>query len=262
MKVKFTKMSGCGNDFVVIDHRNGFLHGKNLVKFAKSVCHRKTGVGADWLILIENSDKHAFKWKFFNSDGSIPEMCGNGARCAARFAFENQISLDRFVFDTAIGPIEAEVKGERVKVQMFEPKDLHLDFKIKLRNRDVLVSYVDSGVPHIVLEGEALKDRASLIRHHPDFPRGANVDFVTYVDRSHLKIITFERGVEDFTLACGTGAVASAIVYAEKDLIETPVHVEMPGGIVDVSWKDHYKKVYLEGPVDIVFEGEWLWKES
>src|SRR3989338_8164559 len=107
MKIPFTKMSGCGNDFVVIDHRDEFLKMKDLRAFAKEACHRKTGIGADGLILIEKSDKAAFKWKFFNADGSIPDMCGNGARCAARWAEAQGLAHSQFIFETAIGPIEA-----------------------------------------------------------------------------------------------------------------------------------------------------------
>ncbi len=262
MRVPFTKMSGCGNDFVIIDHRKKFLHGKNLSTLAKEVCHRKKGVGADGLILIEDSEKSAFRWQFFNADGSVPHMCGNGARCAALYASEKNFAFGQFMFETAIGPIQASVNGDQVKVQMFRPTDLKLDFKIKVRERNVVVSFVNSGVPHVVIDGQALKGHASLIRYHKKFKEGANVNFVTKVDKHHLKVVTFERGVEDFTLACGTGAIASALVYAEKKMVENPVSVHMPGGTLTVHFTENYEEVFLEGPVDTICEGEWLWKES
>ncbi|MBI2609481.1 MAG: diaminopimelate epimerase [Deltaproteobacteria bacterium] len=262
MKILFTKMSGCGNDFVVIDHRDEFLKMKDLRAFAKEACHRKNGIGADGLILIEKSDKAAFKWKFFNADGSVPEMCGNGARCAARWAEAHNVAHKQFVFETAIGPIEAQVNQDIVKVQMFKPHDFKLNLKINLKDRDVVLSYVNSGVPHAVLEGDHFKDRASLIRHHEAFPQGANVNFVKHIDRHMLHIQTFERGVEDFTLACGTGAVASAIIFSKKDRVESPVTVRMDGGTVKVYFTENYEKVYLEGSVEMVFKGEWQWKES
>ncbi|MBI2027285.1 MAG: diaminopimelate epimerase [Deltaproteobacteria bacterium] len=131
MKIPFTKMSGCGNDFILIDHRSQFLQNENLIELTQALCHRKNGVGADGLILIERSAHHAFQWKFFNSDGSIPDMCGNGARCAARFAQDKNIAEKHFFFNTAIGSIEAFVLEKTVKIQMFEPTGLKLDVTLE-----------------------------------------------------------------------------------------------------------------------------------
>ena len=249
MKIPFTKMSGCGNDFILIDHRSLFLQNENLKELAEALCHRKNGIGADGMILIENVDRSqttleqsfAFQWQFFNADGSTPDMCGNGARCAAQYAQDLNMAESHFSFMTGIGPIQASVFKTSVKVQMFQPRDLKLD--IPLREPNCLVDFINSGVPHAVLLGKDMMDKASNIRHHKVFPDGANVNFV------------------EITLACGTGAIACSLIFAERKKVQSPVTVKMSGGILKVSFDEHYKNVFLEGPVVTTFKGEFLWKE-
>jgi diaminopimelate epimerase len=223
--IEFYKMSGSGNDFILIDNRDGSLAVGDIIAFVKSVCERKVSVGADGLIVIESSDRADFKWRFFNADGSEVEMCGNGGRCAARFALLNGIAGEKMSFETVAGIIDAEVRGDIAKIRLTEPHTLVMDERIEVNGRDLSVNSVNTGVPHVVhfaddVEGFDVFSTGRAIRYHEHYrPAGTNANFAAVVDDHTLRVRTYERGVEDETLACGTGSVASALIAAQKGLV-------------------------------------------
>ena len=238
--LQFFKMSGCGNDFILIDNRDESVdaHVSDMPAFVEKVCERRHSVGADGLILIEKSKNADFAWRFYNADGSLAEMCGNGGRCAARFAYIKGIAGDRMAFDTLAGTMKAEVHADgRVKLQLTEPAALELDYAIRLEGEELFLSSVDTGVPHAIIITDHV-DRAPVetlgrsIRYHKSFPKGTNVDFVEIVDRSNIKVRTYERGVEGETYACGTGAVAAGVVLKAKGLTDDVVRHP------DKGWRD------------------------
>jgi len=271
MKIPFMKMSGSGNDFILIDHRKPFLKEDRLKEFVKDVCQRRISVGADGLILIEPSMKADFKWRFYNADGSEAEMCGNGGRCVARFANMKGIAGSSLNFETLAGVISAEVNGKRVKLEMTKPHSLKLDEKISIEGKELTISSINTGVPHAVLFLRDLQhmdvvDTGRVIRFHPHYaPAGTNVNFVKAEDSSRLSIRTYERGVEDETLACGTGVVASALVAAFKGWVKSPVSARTRGGeILTVYFEievNQVKKVFFEGDVHIIYEAD-MWEEA
>lgn len=269
-KIPFYKMSGGGNDFILIDNRSGLIK-EDAGRFAARVCRRKFSVGADGLILIEPSDKVDFRWRFYNSDGSKAEMCGNGGRCAARFAYILEIAKENLSFETNAGIIKAEVRGKRVKLALPEPMDLRRNIEIPVDERIRILSFVNTSVPHAVkivpnVDNFDVVGIGRKIRYHKEFqPAGTNVDFVQIVDEHNILMRTYERGVEDETLACGTGAVASAIIVSLSGKVKPPVAVKTRGGeILNIYFKiDHtgFKDVYLEGDTSVVYNGE-IWEEG
>jgi len=271
MKIPFMKMSGSGNDFIFIDHRKPLLKEEEFKDFARKVCRRKVSVGADGLVLVENSKKADVKWRFFNADGSEAEMCGNAGRCLGRFAYLKGITGPSLTFETLAGILSVQVDGKRVKLEMTKPHSLKLDERISIEGKELLISSINTGVPHAVfflddIEGIDVFQIGRAIRYHPHFaPAGANADFVKVENSSQLSIRTYERGVEDETLACGTGAVASALIAAFKELVTSPVSVRTTGGeILTVHFEiggSEVKKVHFEGEVHVIYEGE-MWEEA
>jgi len=264
--IPFYKMSGAGNDFIIIDNRQPVVADKNLTDFIRSVCRRKMSAGADGLILIESSESCDFRWRFFNSDGSKAEMCGNGARCAARFAHLNGIAGTTLSFETEAGVIHARISNERVKVKMPDSYDLKLEYPLALSDRSLTISSINTGVPHAVVMVEQIDniDVVALgkeIRFHPAFgPAGTNANFV-YRSKPHEIIVrTYERGVEDETLACGTGAIASAIVSACRLDMNSPVDVQTrSGAYLTIHFSktgDQFSEIYMEGDARIIYTGE------
>ncbi len=271
MKIPFYKMSGSGNDFIIIDNRKGILEGVNLPQWIKKACRRGLSIGADGVILVENSAKADFKWRFFNADGGEAEMCGNGGRCVARFASLTGISGRSLSFDTLCGVMKAEVVGERVKLRMGDPSDLKLDYPISIDGREYMVSSINTGVPHVVQMVEGLENYdvprfGPAIRFHPLYqPEGTNADFIEVRDIHTIHMRTYERGVEDETLACGTGAVASALIGASKDLASSPISVHPKSGEVLTVYFEkkgsNFTDIFLEGDARVVYEGQ-LWEEA
>ena len=269
--IDFFKMSGSGNDFILIDNRDGALAVGDPAAFARSVCRRKVSVGADGLFIIGKSEKVDFRWLFFNADGSEAAMCGNGARCAARFAYLTGIAGARMSFETGAGIIDAEVQGDIVKVRLTDPYALVLDEQIRIGNQILTIHSINTGVPHAVhflrdLEGFDVFTTGRAIRTHDHYrPAGTNANFAAIVDEHTLRVRTYERGVEDETLACGTGSVASALIAARKGLAESPVDVRVQSGeLLRVYFEptaDGFTKVYLEGKVKVVYQGK-LWDEA
>ena len=269
--IHFYKMHGGGNDFVLIDHRAGFIPEAEQPALARRLCHRQLGVGADGLILIEASRAANFRWRFYNADGSEPEMCGNGGRCAARFAVLLGIAPETLSFETLSGVIHAEVRGRRVKLALTGVGDFQLNQTIPLEEANVTGHFVRVGVPHLVvpvddLEAAPVTEWGRLLRFHQMFqPAGANVSFVRFTGPENLSIRTYERGVEDETLACGTGSVAAALVGACLGRLSSPVEVLTRGGeILTVFFRPQSgacREVYLEGDALVVYQGE-LWLEE
>jgi diaminopimelate epimerase len=269
--IPFFKMSGSGNDFIIIDHRVPLLINADLSVLIPKICQRKQSVGADGFILIEPSDRVDFKWRFFNSDGSLAEMCGNGARCAARFAYLNNIAGPEMSFETEAGVIAAAVTGEQVKIQMTDPFDMQLGRQIDLSNDSMVLSVVNTGVPHAVLwvddlGAAAVVEMGRKIRFHQAFaPAGTNVNFAALQGERLIAIRTYERGVEDETLACGTGAVASALMAAAEKGLASPVHVHTrSGGVLTIYFQrdgQEFSQVFLEGDARVVYQGE-MWADA
>ena len=271
--ITFFKMSGSGNDFIIVDNRREVVENSGLSDFINRICRRKMSVGADGFILIEPSDKADFKWRFFNSDGSNAEMCGNGARCAARFAYVNGISGKNLSFETEAGVVSAEVKEDRAKVKMPDPGELRLAYNIDLKNGPVKVSSVNTGVPHVVVMNETINDinvynLGREIRFHETFaPAGTNVNFICLQKQGQLAIRTYERGVENETLACGTGSIAAALVTSSETNWQSPINLITRSGesltIYFTKDGDTFKNVYLEGDARIIYSaqlGEDAWK--
>ncbi len=255
--MKFTKMDGAGNDFVLVDGGT-----KDLKGLARFLCQGKTGVGADGLLVLEKSKKADFRMRIFNADGSEAEMCGNGLRCAVLyFGKKGKVKIE-----TIAGMYEAEITGkDKVKIKMEGPKDLKLDIPIAANDRKIKVNYIDSGVPHVVifvqgLDGIDVRSIGQAVRYHERFkPRGANVDFVEIIDDKNIKMRTYERGVEGETLACGTGAVASAIISNAQQGTKDNVNVHVKGGVLKVYFKNkkgEIEDVFLEGEAKEVYKGE------
>jgi diaminopimelate epimerase len=265
--VAFEKMSGAGNDFIIIDHRKKILAVEEQPDFAKKVCRRKFSVGADGLILIEKSEDTDFKWQFYNADGSVAEMCGNGARCAARFAYRHGIAEKVMRFQTIAGIVEATVleDGETISLRMTNPTDCQLGRTLELDGQQMDVDSINTGVPHAVIfvDGSDIPVRewGRAIRHHKLFqPAGTNVNFIRRLADGRLHVRTYERGVEDETMACGTGAVASALIAALRGKVKSPVQVVTSGGeqltvVFDQMAEMDIHNVCLQGPARRIYEG-------
>ena len=263
--VRFKKMHGSGNDFILIDNRNMVVPLEKGPEAAQMLCRPKFGIGADGLILIGESQIADFKWYFFNADGSEAEMCGNGGRCAARFAFLEGIAGKSMKFETIAGIIKAEVSQKNVKLQLPTPEIINPIMTISVRENNITGSYLNTGVPHFVhfvedVQSVPVFELGRLVRHHEAFqPHGTNCNFVEVRDKNYIIVRTYERGVEDETLACGTGAVASAIACAILNRCTPPVTVETWGGErLKIYFKlipDGVKDVFLEGEAIIVYSG-------
>ncbi len=262
--IHFTKMAGAGNDFIIVDNRSRIIK-KDAAKLAKRLLDRRFSIGADGLILLEKSKKADIRMRILNPDGSEAEMCGNGVRCLAKFAVDHRITGPKLSIETLAGTIYAEVKGESVKAKMVEPKDLELNFGIRVNGHNELLSFINTGVPHAIKIGGPVSDSevetlGKMIRRHQHFaPRGTNVDFVSLRKGNTIDVRTYERGVEGETLACGTGSTAAALVAAAMKNLKSPVLVHTKGGEV---LKVHFSRiggffhdVYLEGRIQKSFEG-------
>jgi diaminopimelate epimerase len=262
--LRFTKMDGAGNDFILIDNRAGDIH-LNGSQIAR-LCDRHRGIGADGILLLENPSDHAdFRMRYFNADGGEAEMCGNGARCFARFANKVARAEGKISFETPAGVISAELAGDLVTLQMTEPTDLRLSVPLQIGADKKIVHFINSGVPHVVVPVSHVGDvdvsrEGSALRHHEAFsPKGANVNFVEKRGEDKIAVRTYERGVEDETLACGTGVVASALIFAATENVKGPVAVIARGGDeLRVGFEKvdkQFRSVTLTGPAEFVFEG-------
>ncbi len=220
MKIPFLKMSGAGNDFVVVDRLEG-TPGPAWGSVVPAMCDRRRGIGADGVIIVTPATTADFTMEYFNADGSTGSMCGNGGRCASSYLMEI-LGRSEVSFLACGRPYRAARSVNGVKLQMDDPGPARMHVSLRVRNADLVGHFIDTGSPHLVIVGDIFgRDSRSVvdvgreIRHHEAFsPSGTNVDFVTVEGKDRLIIRTYERGVEDETWACGTGAVAAALVYA------------------------------------------------
>jgi diaminopimelate epimerase len=260
----FTKMNGAGNDFVLIDNRGGNIH-LNRDQIMR-ICDRHRGIGADGILLLEKASNQAdFRMRYFNSDGGEAEMCGNGARCFARFANKVANSQGKISFETPAGVIAAELKGDLVTLQMTNPTNLRLNVTLRVGDKNKSVHFINTGVPHVVIPVSQIDDvdvcrDGAAIRHHEMFsPKGANVNFIEKRGAKQIAVRTYERGVENETLACGTGVVAGALIFAATENTDGPIGVLVRGGNeLQVGFGkigNQFQNVTLTGPADFVFEG-------
>ena len=264
--VHFSKMSGAGNDFVVIDNRERVVPEPATV-FAARVCARQAAIGADGLLLLEKSERKDFRMRYFNTDGSEAEMCGNGGRCIARFAALVGVAGRAMEFENLAGDFRAAlIEGQRVRLEMTQPHALRLGVEVETSRGRQRVDCLDTGVPHILvpwsdLEGAPVRELGRELRYHPAFaPKGTNVNFVRASGPHDIEVRTYERGVEDETLACGTGSVASAILMALRGEVGPPVRVKVrSGSTLVVPFRlegQEARDVALEGEAVVLFEGE------
>ena len=265
-KVAFTKMHGAGNDFVLIDDRAGTFPVHDHILLAMLATPR-TGIACEGVILLQKSSVADFRMVFFNPDGTEADLCGNGARCVAAFAREiGAVTSPAMTFETRAGLVDAEVSANgAVKVWMPEPKNRRYGLQVKVGDQFVAGDYVVTGVPHFIVPCESVasvdvEGLGRALRLSDAFaPDGANVDFVQFIPAHKVLIRTYERGVEAESGACGTGAVATAVVAVETKKMSLPVHIRTAQGYtltVDGDWR-HAKTTgfTLTGPVKKVFEG-------
>lgn len=266
MDLPFSKYSGCGNDFIFVDNRQEIFP-KNQALIS-NLCKRPLGIGADGLILLEKSEKADFKMRIFNSDGLEAEMCGNGLRCLKKFLKELGFKKSSISIETFERVLNIEDAGEFVKAHMGEPQGLKLDLELEIDHKIYPVHFLNTGVPHSVLFVENLNSinvshLGRKIRQHPDFaPKGCNVNFVQILGKSLIAVATYERGVEEETLACGTGATASAILASVKFQLPTPIEVRVRSGeslIIhfDLEKEGFPKSVTQTGPARFHFKGSY-----
>lgn len=275
--MKFWKMNGAGNDFILINNMEEKLPLESMPEIVKLLCERHMSVGADGLMLIEKpskeyEDKADFRMLFYNSDGSMGEMCGNGARCIARYGYENNLSGDIQKIETTAGLVTGErIDGRQYRVRLNDPSNFRLGEEVEVEGRKFVASYVElgnPGIPHIAVPMENLKewDERDLfkigeaLRYNPIYPKGCNVNFYEIIGDDHLYERTYERGVEDFTYACGTGTGSVVTILTLQGKVSGEhVRVDMRGGTlyIDVVIEgSDVKDLYLTGPTNIVIKGE------
>ena len=273
--LEFTKMSGNGNDFIVIDNRFYNFSAEELSDLAQRFCPRRTGIGADGILafMLPDDPEHQYRMKYFNADGSLGTMCGNGARCLARFARHAGVDATQMRFESDAGVYTAEASAEEdapVRIYVKPPQDLTLE-KLTHPQLEAPAHYIWTGTEHLVSFTDTVADTPVValgrtLRHAPELgPNGANVNFVSVMQRgtadspAELRVRTYEKGVEDETLACGTGAMASAVIAKKTQLIDaSSVAVHMAGGTLGVGFADAGETVenlYLEGPVQTIYRG-------
>ena len=272
--MKFTKMQGAGNDFIIINNMEEKLPVEKLGTLAKRICTRRLSIGADGLMVVDAPTEGGdYKMRFYNADGSLGEMCGNGARCIARYGYENGLAGIMQRVETTAGLVIGERIDERqYRIRLNDISKINIDEKITVDGIERTYSYVElgnPGLPHVVMEipGLSTMDKEELrllgkeLRYSEKFPKGANVNFYEITGEDTLVELTYERGVEDFTMACGTGTGSVAAVLTEKNLVSgNDVHVSVPGGELFITIKKDSesggtKDIFLTGPTNIVAEG-------
>ncbi len=273
----FTKMQGAGNDFIIINNMELKIPVEKLSAIAKKLCQRKQSIGADGFMAVDFPEGTAdFKMRFYNQDGSIGEMCGNGARCISRYAFMNKIAGEEMTFETGAGIVSSEIlEGRMVKVLLNKPEVINIDNDIEIDNVKYECSYVElgnPGLPHAVVRydlqnfnEDRIFDIGRKIRYYEGFPKGANVNFFEVINENTAIVKTYERGVENITLACGTGSASAAAVLIIKGYLKgSRVKIIVPGGELFVEVEQNNNKVeklYLIGDTNIVAVGKVMDEE-
>ncbi len=264
MKIKFWKMHGAQNDFVLFDDRCGSFPAADQAFIARiAACH--TGIGAEGVILLQESATADFRMRFFNPDGGEVDMCGNGARCVARLAFELGAAKENMTVETQAGLLKAEILPDGIRLWMTEPTGWKMGASLEREDRALTYNFVNTGVPHVVIRTDKLSGvdvcgTGSAVRYHRDFaPAGTNVNFMEVSPDGTLRVRTYERGVEDETAACGTGVTACALIAAKNSWVTLPVKVYVASGevlTVDGELLDEgVCQVTLTGPAEHVFMG-------
>ena len=274
--IPVVKMSGTGNDFLLIDNREKFLKEAEIPELAKAACPRRVSAGADGIILVEPATKsgHDFRMRIFNADGSEAEMCGNGSRCIAVFARKIGAGRDKQKIETLAGTLNASVPadGLSASVQLSQPSKLELRKGVDVLGKKVDLHFINTGVPHAIqfvddVSKVDVKQAGACIRYHEVFkPKGTNANFVQLMDNNTIKIRTYERGVEDETGACGTGSTAAAIIAGLVHGYASPVKVLVASGAqlnihFEKTGSDSVGAPFLEGAVDTVYKGEYYWRK-
>lgn len=273
-KIPFVKMTGAGNDFVIIEADSGL----DYADLAKKACHRHMGIGADGILVLDKSKSSDFRMRIINADGSEAEMCGNGARCMAAYVAQRHVSAHKlFSMETLAGQILAEADGATARVRLGDPKDYRAGIVLKVGGQALHASYIDTGVPHAVVFVDGLSEvdvnsLGRLIRNHDVFkPRGANVNFVEQSRKDMVTVRTYERGVEGETLACGTGAVAGALVgYLHLNPKAKSVNdafmrvLTKSGEILEITFDlrdgSRITDVWLKGSANVIAQGEYYYQ--
>lgn len=271
--MRFWKMNGAGNDFLILNNLEERLPREALPQIARTLCERRLSIGADGLMVVDAPTQGGdFKMLFFNSDGSVGEMCGNGARCICRYGYENGLAGETQTVETTAGPVYGRRVDRRLyRVRLNDPTTIRLDCPVEVDGVRYACSYVelgDPGLPHAVVpyhglrgaDGHELRELGRKLRWHPAFPKGANVNFYEIVGEDRIYERTFERGVEDFTYACGTGAGSVvAVLTLQGKVSGRRVRADMTGGALFVDAERVHSRIaelYLTGPTNIVAKGE------
>jgi len=260
VKIPFTKMSGTGNDFIVIDNRSKYFTGHEGQLFSR-LCQRRVSIGADGLILVEEGMRAPVRMHYYNADGHKASMCGNGARCVGFFVKnQNWMSENHFTLETDGDLHEVTVKDHDVNLRLPAPSQVQLNVGILEESSWIEGGMINTGVPHYVifvkdLDSIPVNDVGSRYRNHKKFPGGINVNFVQNLSYDTLKIRTFERGIEQETLSCGTGSVASALLASKHYGFSSPISVLTEGGTLVVAFNTDWSDISLAGAVDIIYEG-------
>ncbi len=258
--MKFTKMCGAGNDFIVIENFDGALSREEIPTLAQKLCRRHFSVGADGLMVLEPPQNGGdCRMLFYNNDGTTAEMCGNGARCLCRYCVDHGLSGERPRIETPAGLVTGErLAPDCYRIRLNSPRNLRQNVK---PGCDYL-ELGEPGIPHAVFcadfsrSRDELREQARALRHDPAFPRGANVNLYQLTGENELRLLTFERGVEDFTLACGTGNGATVAALTLRGLVSgRQTRVQNDGGILTVDYDPAENALLLTGGADAVFEG-------
>ena len=271
--MKFWKMNGAGNDFIILNNFEERLPRESFPQIARMLCERRLSIGADGLMVVEAADQGGdFKMLFFNSDGSTGEMCGNGARCICRYGFESGLAREVQAVETTAGMVFGRRIDKRLyRIQLNDPTTIRLDCPLEVDGVRYACSYVElgnPGLPHAVIpyhnlrnaDEQELRELGRKIRWNPAFPKGANVNFYELIEEDHFFERTFERGVEDFTYACGTGTGSVAAVLTLQGKVSGhQVRADMTGGTIVVDAElihSHITELHLTGHTNIVCKGE------
>lgn len=266
-QIEFAKYTGAGNDFILIDNRSGFFPAEDK-ELIRAMCARRTSIGADGLILLENSDKADIKMRYFNSDAGEAEMCGNGARCLIAFARRKGLQLNEMTMETMERVLTAHVDGEEISIEMGAATDTELNIDIQIEGETYRVHYANTGVPHAVMFVDEVDEVDVLglgrkIRFHERFqPKGANANFVQVTGENSISARVYERGVEDETLASGTGCTASAVISSLVKGVKPPVRVRTrSGGMFTINFSkqgDQISQLTMTGPTRLVYDGVYF----
>jgi diaminopimelate epimerase len=264
LKVSFSKYSGAGNDFILIDNREEFFP-VHKIGYIQNLCHRRHGIGSDGLVLLQDSVSSDFRMRIFNADGSEAEMCGNGIRCLTSFLRDLGFQKDFWYIETMERSLFCKLVGNRVLVNMGIPTDFSFGVDIFIDGREDRVHVLNTGVPHAVLFVEDEEDisvlrTGALIRNHELFkPKGVNANFACVHSNGELFVRTYERGVEGETLACGTGATAAAIASVRVKNLSTPVSVRTrSGSLLEIDFVMDGDEVYdvtMTGEAQCIYQG-------